>query len=124
MNIFGNIFIFFCRSRGFATGITAAFNYTLTFVTTKTYLNLENGLGLSGVIWFYGAINILGFIFLYFTLPETENCTLEDIENHFSDNNRKFTDINIKKSKDMKKVDDIENGSTKIGCDNRGFNES
>lgn len=34
---------------------------------------------------------------MYFILPETENCSLEDIENHYSDNSRKFTDIKIRK---------------------------
>lgn len=31
----------------------------------------------------------------YFILPETENRTLEDIELHFSDNNRRLIDIDI-----------------------------
>lgn len=35
---------------------------------------------------------------MYFTLPETEGRSLEDIELHFSDNNRKITDINIRMS--------------------------
>lgn len=35
---------------------------------------------------------------MYFLLPETENRSLEDIEIHFSDNDRKMTDRKIKKS--------------------------
>lgn len=31
-------------------------------------------------------------VIMYFILPETEGCTLEDIEIHFSDNSRKLTD--------------------------------
>lgn len=34
---------------------------------------------------------------MYQILPETEGCTLQDIETHFSDNNRKFTDRHIAK---------------------------
>lgn len=42
-------------------------------------------------------------ISMYFLLPETENRTLEDIEIHFSDNNRKLTDIRIRKVNDLNK---------------------
>lgn len=41
---------------------------------------------------------------MYFLLPETENRTLEDIELHFSDNNRKLTDIRIRKVGDLNKT--------------------
>lgn len=72
-------------------------------------------------------------------LPETENCTLEDIENHFSDNDRKLSNIHIRRSIDIGKIIDVEKGgivgsgidgnrlsvpSLKIGCDNRGYNEN
>lgn len=35
---------------------------------------------------------------MYYLLPETENCTLEDIEIHFSNNQRKLTDRKIQKA--------------------------
>lgn len=50
---------------------------------------------------------------MYFLMPETENCTLEDIELHFSDNNRKLTDITIRKAADKVnqiKMAQIQNG--------------
>lgn len=34
---------------------------------------------------------------MYLILPETEGRSLQDIELHFSDNNRRFTDIKIGK---------------------------
>lgn len=37
------------------------------------------------------------FIVMYLILPETEGRSLEDIEIHFSDNTRRFTDIKIHK---------------------------
>ena len=37
------------------------------------------------------------FITLYLVLPETENRTLEEIEQYFSDKSRKFGDRKIKK---------------------------
>ena len=35
------------------------------------------------------------FVGMYFTLPETEGKSLDDIENYFSDRKRKLTDIYI-----------------------------
>lgn len=70
---------------------------------------------------------------LYFCLPETENRTLEDIEIHFTDNSKKFYDINIvkisKKLRDCGKEMDTENGGNvkgiemKKGCDNKAFEQ-
>lgn len=74
----------------------AAVNYLLAFAATKTYYDLETFLSLPGVILFYGIIGIIGFVAMYYTLPETEQRSLEDIERHFSDNSRSITDIHIK----------------------------
>lgn len=84
------------RSRAFASGLAASVNYLLAFAGTKTYFDLENILSLPGVIGLYGLVGVVGFIAMYFTLPETEQRSLEDIERHFSDNNRSITDIHIK----------------------------
>ena len=64
----------------------------------------------------YAAIDVLGFIFIYFYLPETEQRTLEDIELHFSDNNKKLKDIKIPKSKMV-----LSGKATSGGCDNNAF---
>lgn len=58
---------------------------------------------------------------MYFLMPETEDRTLEDIEVHFSDNQRKITDRRIQKNVSVKSFNippglvtdiltDIENG--------------
>lgn len=71
-------------------------NQTIGYVATKTFYNLELWLSLPGVICFYGVVCTLGFFAAFLILPETENRTLEDIELHFSDPNRRLTDIQIK----------------------------
>ena len=85
------------RSRGLATGISAALNYVCAFIATKTYLNVERDLGLPGASLFYAAFAIGGAMILFFILPETEGLTLEDIERHFAEEGRKVTDRKIKK---------------------------
>ena len=59
---------------------------------------MEEWLTLPGIITFYGVVGAIGYVAMYLTLPETEECTLEEIESHFSDNSRKLTDIRIRKS--------------------------
>ncbi|KAG5680532.1 hypothetical protein PVAND_010037 [Polypedilum vanderplanki] len=95
--------VFPFKSRGLASGITAAINYTMAFITTKTYYNLESSLSLFGVIALYAVIDCLGLLFIYFYLPETEKHTLEDIELHFSDNTKKLRDIQIQRGRAMAK---------------------
>jgi hypothetical protein len=72
-----------------AGGIAAASNYIVSFVAAKTYLSTEHGLQLYGSFWFFGAINCLCFVFLYFLLPETEGKSLEEIERLFARNTRR-----------------------------------
>uniref|UniRef100_A0A0K8TQS7 Putative sugar transporter n=1 Tax=Tabanus bromius TaxID=304241 RepID=A0A0K8TQS7_TABBR len=130
--------VFPFKSRGIATGITAGINYIFGFIATKTYLNLDQGLGLNGTMWFFTSINILGLLFVLFMMPETENCTLEDIELHFAQNNLKLTDIKIARastdvesgdpqSKKTEKPKPSVNGAVTTsasGVENRGFSDN
>jgi hypothetical protein len=60
-------------------------------------------------------------MFIYFYLPETERRTLEDIELHFSDNNKKFSDKKIPKNSSSKSLD--KSPAAINGCDNKAFEE-
>lgn len=114
-----------------ASGIVAAVNYIMSFITTKTYLNLERSLSLWGTICLYGLFGVLGFIFIFLYIPETERRTLEDIEVHFSDNNRKMTDRKIQKNTSFDDILNAQSGTKNInngkppiqanGCDNKAY---
>lgn len=41
-------------------------------------------MSLAGTFFFYGLINVLGGVVLYFMLPETEGRTLKEIEDHYA----------------------------------------
>ncbi|XP_031637062.1 facilitated trehalose transporter Tret1-like [Contarinia nasturtii] len=124
--------VFPYKTRGAATGITAAINYVICFISTKTYYNLETTFSLSGVALFNSIVIAVGLVLMYKILPETENRSLEDIEMHFADNSKKFTDRKIPKISKQKRANandpnEIPNKSVSvidqidIGCDNRGF---
>lgn len=98
-------------------GIAAALNYIMGFITTKTYYNLETTLTLPGILLMYSIFDVIGMFYMYFFLPETEGRTLEEIELHFSDNNKKFHDIKIRKNVNMEE----ERNKKNSGVDNKGF---
>ncbi|XP_058448099.1 facilitated trehalose transporter Tret1-like [Malaya genurostris] len=116
--------VFPFKSRSLACGITAALNYIMTFITTKTYFNLENSFSLPGVILFYGICGSIGVFFVYFFLPETEKRTLEDIEIYFSDNKRKLTDLHIKQNSKQSEKEAISNSREKQGITNNAYTEN
>lgn len=78
----------FCfRGRTSAAGLSAAICYMFGFLVTNTFMTIKLMLTLPGSFFVYGAISLLGFVFIYFFLPETEGKTLQDIEtNHFNKN--------------------------------------
>lgn len=85
-------------------------------MATKTYLNVERRFGMHGAAWFYAAFALVGCGILYFILPETEDRTLEEIEDHFATKGRLISDIRIKKHTSTDKPTDSTNG-----CRNRAF---
>ncbi|XP_040171954.1 uncharacterized protein LOC120905171 [Anopheles arabiensis] len=71
------------KIRGFASGLTIFFGYTMSFIILKIYPSLVETVGNSNVFILFGCLSMLGIAFVYFFLPETKGRTLEDIESHF-----------------------------------------
>lgn len=55
----------------------------MTFVLTKSFLETQAWFTLPGVFIVYGAITLIGTLYLYACMPETENKTLQEIEQFF-----------------------------------------
>lgn len=114
------------KSRGIATGFTAAVGFIIAFTATKSFYNIESFFSLPAALILYGVIGCFGLVAAYKILPETEKCTLEDIEMHFSDNSKSLTDRKIARNQfstpNMKDVETgSRKGSTAKGCTNKGY---
>nr|CAD7441640.1 unnamed protein product [Timema bartmani] len=70
--------------RGVASGASGSIGYIFSFVANKVYFYMRDGLTLPGTFWIYGAISLIGSVYFFFELPETEGRTLHEIEEHFA----------------------------------------
>lgn len=69
------------KIRGAAASICTAFNWLCTFIVTKTFLNIIEGIGTAGTFWLFGGITFIGLFFVIIFVPETRGKSLEQIEN-------------------------------------------
>jgi sugar porter (SP) family MFS transporter len=72
--------IFPNRVRGLAMSISTFALWIASAVLVQTFPFLKGQFGTHGTFWIYGAICILGFVFVWAKLPETKNKSLEQIE--------------------------------------------
>lgn len=80
--LLGEVFPF--RTRGIASGLSAAICYVFMFIASISYLYLEQNLKLYGAFWLFCFINSIGFAFLYWKMPETNGKSLAEIEEYFT----------------------------------------
>lgn len=73
------------RIRGAAMSIGATAHWLANFLLTFSFPTIKDTIGWANNFWLYGLVCLLGFIVLYFYLPETKGKTLEDIEREIAD---------------------------------------
>ncbi|XP_064545466.1 facilitated trehalose transporter Tret1-2 homolog isoform X1 [Drosophila montana] len=66
--------------KGFAGSIAGTTNWVLAFVVTKTFKNLNDGLGSGGTFWLFAGVTVVGVIFVFFAVPETKGKSLNEIQ--------------------------------------------
>lgn len=71
------------KIRNTAAGISSAMGYLIGFISSELFSGMVYAFTMNGIFWFYSVATALGCIILYFILPETENRTLQEIEEHF-----------------------------------------
>jgi Arabinose efflux permease len=84
--------------RGVACGIGAGINSLISFFVTKTYVDLIHWFGLHGTLIIYSFVMVIGFVYVYFYVPETEDRNLQEITKFFAENGsaREFKRPNTK----------------------------
>lgn len=102
--------VYTTETRAAASGLSSAVSYICAFLANKTFFYMISWMTLPGTYWFYSALNLLGFVVLYFVLPETEGKTLHEIMEHFA--GEKKLNKSIRRRRDHEKV---------IGAINEGF---
>ncbi|CAG9802981.1 unnamed protein product [Chironomus riparius] len=76
--------IFPAKIRGVASGLSGGTGYIFGFLANKLFLSMITLFSLSGTFIIYSCVSFIGCTILFFFLPETENRTLQEIENHFA----------------------------------------
>jgi sugar porter (SP) family MFS transporter len=76
--------IFPNRIRGVAMSVAVMALWLACFILTYTFPILNIWLGASGTFWLYGGICVLGGLFVWKKLPETNGRTLEEIESELT----------------------------------------
>lgn len=75
--------IFPVKVRGFASAVCVLTNWSMTFLITKTFQDMLNGLGNPGTFWMFASACAVSIIFTIAFIPETKGKTLEQIEAGF-----------------------------------------
>lgn len=76
--VISEIFPLQIRSIGISVAVSCCWAFNM--LVALTLLSLIDALGISGTFWLYAALCAIGVLFVYFLVPETKGCTLEQIE--------------------------------------------
>jgi SP family xylose:H+ symportor-like MFS transporter len=68
------------RIRGVAVSIAVSALWIASFILTFTFPVVVKTIGSAATFWSYAAICFVGFVFIWFRVPETKGRTLEQIE--------------------------------------------
>lgn len=81
------------KIRGSAASIATAFNWSCTFIVTKTFEDVIELIGAHGTFWLFGVIVAVGFVFVIICVPETRGRSLEEIEKRFTGKTRRMSSV-------------------------------
>jgi sugar porter (SP) family MFS transporter len=73
--------IFPGRIRGRAVAICTAANWGAAFLVSQFFLSLIEGVGASATFWLFALLSVVGWVWVYFNVPETKGQSLEQIQN-------------------------------------------
>ncbi|XP_062088166.1 inositol transporter 4 isoform X2 [Humulus lupulus] len=68
------------KYRGTGGGIAAVTNWTANLLVSETFLTLTNALGSAGTFLLFSGFSAIGFVAIYFVVPETKGLPFEEVE--------------------------------------------
>lgn len=77
------------KIRGTAAALATAFNWTCTFVVTKSFHNIIAVIKMYGTVWLFAVLCLIGLFFVIFFVPETRGKSLEEIEKKLTGGSRR-----------------------------------
>ncbi|HYW43614.1 MAG TPA: sugar porter family MFS transporter [Bryobacteraceae bacterium] len=80
--------IFPNRIRGAAVSVSVSALWIACFALTFSFPTLNAALGPAGTFWLYSGICVIGFLFVWWRVPETKGKTLEQIEREYAGEKR------------------------------------
>lgn len=72
--------IFPLQIRGVGISVAISCCWAFNMLVAMTLLTLIDAISISGTFWLYAVLCVLGVLFVYFLVPETKGCSLEQIE--------------------------------------------
>ncbi|XP_026486532.1 facilitated trehalose transporter Tret1-2 homolog isoform X2 [Vanessa tameamea] len=66
--------------KSFVGSTAGTFNWLLSFTVTSTFNSLNTAIGSGQVFWMFAGIMVLGFVFIFFIVPETKGKSVDEIQ--------------------------------------------
>ena len=70
-------------ARSVGSSCATAVNWSLNLLVSMTFLHLMEWISPAGTFWFYMSFAAVGWVFFYFSVPETKGKSLEELEKLF-----------------------------------------
>ena len=70
--------------KGVCSAVAVCLVWLCAFVVTKTFASIAGSLGIAWCFWIYAICCVLGFVSIYFTVPETKGKSLDEIQEIFT----------------------------------------
>lgn len=81
------------KVRGPAASIATGFNWSCTFIVTKTFKDIISLIGTGGTFFTFAVICVAGLVFVIILVPETRGRSLEEIERRLTGPVRRMSAI-------------------------------
>ncbi|XP_059050768.1 facilitated trehalose transporter Tret1-2 homolog [Achroia grisella] len=66
--------------KAFVGSTAGTLNWLLSFAVTSTFNSLNEAIGSGQVFWLFAGIMVIGFIFIFFVVPETKGKSVDEIQ--------------------------------------------